>query len=203
VTLRDTSGATASRTFTVTYTGQSSRVSLSSLTPTTIRVNTAPYDATLSLSGSGFSNVSRVTFSWSGAVSGSATWERGTSVWDSKVTVHSDTSMTLRPRVVESNPTWSGTVTWTVTLRDTSGATASGTFTVIYERATTSIRDGNWEIYVMNAGGSGLRNLTNHRNGYRPSFSPAGWVGIAERTLSVGVLCAFGVHFHTRRVRAK
>ena len=42
--------------------------------------------------------------------------------------------MTLRPRVVETNPTWSGTATWTVTLRDTTGATASRSFTVTYTK---------------------------------------------------------------------
>ena len=40
--------------------------------------------------------------------------------------------MTLVPRVVETSPTWSGTVTWTVTLKDTTGATASKSFTVTY-----------------------------------------------------------------------
>ena len=40
--------------------------------------------------------------------------------------------MILRPRVVETNPTWSGTLRWTVTFRDTTGATASQSFTVIY-----------------------------------------------------------------------
>jgi hypothetical protein len=33
---------------------------------------------------------------------------------------------------VETNPTWSGTVYWKVTLKDASGATASASFTVSY-----------------------------------------------------------------------
>ena len=103
-----------------------------SLTPSTIRTSTAPHNAILSASGTNFNNVNRVTFTWSGAVSGSATWNRGDSSWRGGVTVNSDTSMTLRPRVVEPTPTWSGTLNWTVTLRDTAGATASRSFTVIY-----------------------------------------------------------------------
>jgi Tol biopolymer transport system component len=41
--------------------------------------------------------------------------------------------------------------------------------------AFTSKRDGNYEIYVMNANGSGQANLTNHEaNDKRPSISPDG-----------------------------
>jgi len=135
VTLRDTTGATASRTFTVTYNPPSTPLSFTSLTPSAITTSTAPYDATLSATGTNFNNVNRVTFTWSGAASGSAVWDKGTSDWNNKVTVNSDTSMTLRPRVVETSPTWCGTVTWTVTLRDTTRATASRSFTVGYEPA--------------------------------------------------------------------
>ncbi len=136
VTLRDTSGATASRTFTVTY-NPVTTLSFSALTPATISTNAAPYDANLSAAGANFLNVNRVTFTWSGADSGSATWDRGGSDWNDKVTVNSDSSMSLRPRVIETSPTWSGTLNWTVTLRDTSGATASRTFTVTYNPVAT------------------------------------------------------------------
>ena len=132
VTLRDTTGATRSRSFTVTYLPPSPTLSFTSLTPSSITTSTAPYDATLSATGTNFNNVNRVTFTWSGAASGSAVWDKGTSDWNNKVTVNSDTSMILRPRVVETSPTWSGTVTWTVTLRDTTGATKSKSFTVTY-----------------------------------------------------------------------
>jgi len=107
-------------------------LSFTGLTPSQIPTSTAPYQATLSASGSNFNNVNRVSFSWSGAASGSATWNKGDSNWNAAVTVNSDISMTLRPIVVETNPTWSGTVYWTVTLRDTTGATASRSFTVTY-----------------------------------------------------------------------
>jgi len=112
-------------------------LTFTSLTPSTITTSAAPYDATLSAIGTNFNNVNRVTFSWTGAASGSTVWDRGGSDWNSKVTVNSDTSMTLRPRVVETYPTWSGTVAWTVTLRDTTGATASRSFAVTYNPTVT------------------------------------------------------------------
>jgi len=113
-------------------------LSFTNLTPSQISTSTAPYDAMLSASGKNFNNVNRVSFSWSGAVSGSATWNKGDTNWNAAVTVNSDLSMTLQPRVVETNPTWSGTVYWTVTLRDNTGATASRSFTVTYTPTTIS-----------------------------------------------------------------
>ena len=44
--------------------------------------------------------------------------------------VLSDTSMSLSPRVVAATDTWTGTVYWTVTLYDTTGASASNNFSV-------------------------------------------------------------------------
>jgi len=133
VTLRDTTGATAYRTFTVTYNPPSTPLSFTSLTPPSISTNQSTYDATLSAVGANFDNVNRVTFTWSGPDSGTDTWDRGDSDWNSKVTVNSDTSMTLRPRVLyNESGTQSKTWTWTVTLRDTTGTTASRSFTVTY-----------------------------------------------------------------------
>jgi alpha-tubulin suppressor-like RCC1 family protein len=97
-----------------------------------IQTSTAPYDATLSLTGANFNNVNQVVFTWSGAASGSETWNRGDVRWNEAVTVHSATSMTLVPRVIETHPAWSGTANWTLTLRDTTGATASQSFSVTY-----------------------------------------------------------------------
>jgi len=114
-------------------TAQTTSLGFTSLTPSTITTSTAPYDATLSAGGTNFNNVDQVMFSWSGPDSGSATWNKGDSNWSSKVTVNSDTSMTLQPRVLyNESGTQSKTWTWTVTLRDTSGATASRSFTVTY-----------------------------------------------------------------------
>ena len=107
-------------------------LSFTGLTPPAVSTSTKPYSATLSASGTNFNNVNQIVFAWSGPTSGSATWNRGDSDWNAKVTVYSDASMTLQPTVVGSSDTWSGTGTWTVTLRDTAGATASRTFTVTY-----------------------------------------------------------------------
>ena len=113
-------------------------LSFTGLTPSQISTSTSPYQATLSASGSNFNNVNRVSFSWSGAASGSKIWNKGDTNWNAAVTVNSDLSMTLQPRVVETNPTWSGTVYWTVTLRDNTSATASRSFTVTYTPTTIS-----------------------------------------------------------------
>ncbi len=132
VQVQDSQGLTAQRTLSISVTDSVTR--FDSLTPSTITTSTAPYDAELSAIGSNFNNVNRVTFTWSGPASGSATWNRGDSNWNTKVTVHSNTSMTLEPRVVETSPTWTGKVTWTLTMRDTAGSTASRSFTVVYTR---------------------------------------------------------------------
>ena len=110
------------------------------LTPSTITTNQAPYQAALSAKGSNFYNVTQIIFEWSGNASGSATWNKGDENWNAKVIIHSDSSMTLKPVVVESNPTWSGTCYWTVTLKDNTGATASKQFTVIYSPTPALIR---------------------------------------------------------------
>jgi PKD repeat protein len=103
------------------------------LSPPTITTSSSTYRATLQLTGSNFLNVNQVSYSWTGAGSGSATWNKGDLSWNSAVVVGSDGSMTLSP-VVLSNVTssQSKTWTWTVTLRDNTGATASGSFTVTY-----------------------------------------------------------------------
>jgi hypothetical protein len=114
-------------------------LSFTGLTPSQISTSIAPYQATLSATGSNFNNLNRVSFSWSGAASGSATWYKGDANWNNKVTINSDNSMTLQPGVVETNPTWSGTAYWTVTLRDNTSATASKSFTVTYTQLTPQV----------------------------------------------------------------
>jgi len=53
------------------------------------------------------------------------------------VTIHNDTAMTLRPRVVAGVTGSSKTWTWTVILKDNTGTTASKQFTVIYSPTGT------------------------------------------------------------------
>lgn len=111
--------------------GSVATLSFTDLAPSTITTSTPGYQATLSATGSNFNNVTQVRFSWSGATNNSVTWVRGDSNWSSKVTVSSDTSMTLRPVVTAAGDP-AGTTTWTVTLVDNTGATATRTFTVTY-----------------------------------------------------------------------
>ncbi len=109
-----------------------SSLTFTNLTPSTVNADSAPYDAFLTATGTNFNNVNRITLTWTGASGGGGPshWDRGSSRWNEAVNILSDTEMTLEPRVVGSTATWSGTDEWTVTLRDTTGATASRTFTV-------------------------------------------------------------------------
>jgi hypothetical protein len=108
-------------------------LSFTSLTPPSITSSDPTYNAELTATGTNFNNVNQVTFTWSGPDSGSSTWNRGDSTWNARVTVNSDTSMTLIPRVLYNDSgTQTKTWSWTVTLRDTTGATASRSFTVTY-----------------------------------------------------------------------
>ena len=110
-----------------------STLSFTSLTPSDITTSQSTYDVTLVAIGSNFKNVNQVTFSWSGSDSGSQTWNKGDTNWNSLVTVNSDTAMTLQARVLSNvDSTQTKRWTWTVTLRDTSGATKSRTFTVTF-----------------------------------------------------------------------
>lgn len=108
-------------------------LSFTNLQPPSIATTASTYDAILTATGTNFNNIDRVTFTWSGLDSGTDIWDKGDSDWNSRVTINSDTSMTLRPRVLSNaSGTQTQTWTWTVTLRDTTGATASQTFTVTY-----------------------------------------------------------------------
>ena len=72
-----------------------------------------------------------IGFDWSGVTNESATWVKGDTNWNNKVVLESDGSMTFAPVVTQlSNP--AGLTTWTVTLTDSTGSTATQTFTVNY-----------------------------------------------------------------------
>ncbi len=170
-------GSTNSNTVSVVASNCMPTLALSSLSPSAITTSTAPYDATLSASGDNFNNVDQVTFTWSGSTSGSVTWYKGDANWNNKVTVNSNTSMTLRPRVVETNPTWSGTDSWTATLKDVSGATASQTFTVTYTPPvvlpdlTISTNLSTSAAYTAGQTGVHIYVTVNHSGGNLPSNS--------------------------------
>ena len=96
--------------------------------PGTITTSTVGYQPTITVSG----NVTQVNFSWSGATSGSATWVKNDANWLSKVTSNPDGSITLRPVVTQTGDP-SGITNWTVTIRDSTGATLAQSFSVNYQ----------------------------------------------------------------------
>jgi len=113
-------------------------LTFTSITPSSITTQTRPYDAELTATGSNFNKVDLIKFTWEGAsAGGSSPWEKGSDDWKEKVEVVSDNEMILKPRVVGSTATWSGTDTWTVELRDDTGATISQNFTVTYAHDAT------------------------------------------------------------------
>jgi len=133
VQVQDSASQTVEKDFSISITSPAPTLAFTDLRPTTIETSESTYRATLYATGSNFLNVVQVRFSWSGPDSGSMTWNRGDANWNAAVTINSDTSMTLTP-VVLSNETGSQRKTWnwTVTLKDNTGATASRSFTVIY-----------------------------------------------------------------------
>ena len=87
------------------------------------------YQPTLTVSG----NVTQVSFSWSGATSGGpTTWVKNDANWLSKVTSNPDGSITLRPIVTQMGDP-AGVTNWTVTIRDSTGATRTQSFSVNYQ----------------------------------------------------------------------
>ena len=135
VTLKDNTGATASRQFTVTYNPPKPQLTFTDLQPRQITTNESTYRAELRATGKNFYNIVQIKWSWSGPDNdnGTRTWNKGDSNWSSYVRINSDTSMTLRPKVLyNESGTQPKTWTWTVTLKDNTGATASRQFTVTY-----------------------------------------------------------------------
>ncbi len=138
---------TVAKSVTATF-NPSATLSFTSLSPNSFTTSTAGFQAVTTAAGSNFNNVTKVVFDWSGATSGSNTWNKNDANWNAKVTVNSDTSMTLRPVVTAAGDP-AGTTTWTVTLTDSSSTTASQSFTVTY---TPGI---NFSLTVAGAGTGG------------------------------------------------
>jgi len=109
------------------------RLTFTGLEPSRIETSESTYRATLYATGSNFLNVVQVSFSWSGPDSNSRTWRKGERDWNAGVEVRSDSSMVLKPIVLyNERSTQRKEWHWTVTLKDNTGATASRSFTVIY-----------------------------------------------------------------------
>jgi hypothetical protein len=128
VTVYDSSGNSKSQNFSVTY----SKALSFTLTQTSFPTSTAPYTASIPATGSNFTNLNKVYLVWTGATSGNATWNKTDSDWTSKVSIASDTSMTLNPVVVAATDP-AGTTNWTVTVYDSSGNSKSQNFSVTYK----------------------------------------------------------------------
>jgi len=114
----------------------SSSLTFTDLQPAEIVTSQSTYDAELTATGSNFYNVVEITLRWSGPDSGEVTWKKGTAIWNQKVKVKSDNTMILNPRVLANvTGTTTKTWTWTVILKDNTGASASRQFKVIYQPA--------------------------------------------------------------------
>lgn len=156
VVAKNAFGTTQSNTVTVTVPsnicgGGAAPLSFTALSPDSVSTSTVGYQPTLMASGANFSNLTQISFNWSGVTSGSAIWIKGDSNWNNKVVVNSDGSMTLMPVVTQASDP-AGLTTWTVTLTDASGATATQTFTVNYAPTATAT-----VVTVANTGGYGLQ----------------------------------------------
>ena len=108
-----------------------SALQFTALTPSALSSGTAPYAPPIVLSGANFTNVDRVSFTWSGSTNGSAAWTNGDASWLARVSGVSASQMTISPVVIASGDP-AGTTSWNVTLRDTTGATATRSFSVSY-----------------------------------------------------------------------
>jgi hypothetical protein len=102
------------------------------LQPPSITTGVVGYQATLTAMGQNFTNLAKVYWTWSGTVPGNATWLPGDTNWNGKLTINSDTSLTLKPVVSAATDT-PGTYSWTVTLTDSTGISQSKSFTVTFQ----------------------------------------------------------------------
>lgn len=107
-------------------------LSFASLSPSVVETNAIGHQPALTVSGSNFNNVRHISFDWTGVASGNSTWIRDDINWLRKVTVNSDGSMTLRPVVTRAGDP-AGITNWTVTIRDSTGATLAQSFSVNYQ----------------------------------------------------------------------
>ena len=119
------------------------------LTVTAVNPGTGPLagGTSVMITGTNFINVTSVTIG--GNALGSRTVLSATEITGTTPTA---TSPGAKDVVVTSSSHGSGTCTGCFSYESGSGAGGQIAF--------MSLRDGNWEIYVMNADGSGARNLT-------------------------------------------
>jgi len=107
--------------------------------PLIIETSEGTYPVTLTLIGKGFSDINEISFCWRGPDTcydsgGPRIWKKGDKNWTNSLTIESDEKMSLKIYVLWNEPPtkevkeW----TWTVTLMDSQGETASKEFKVRY-----------------------------------------------------------------------
>ena len=146
VTFSGASRTPISKSFTVVYEPQSApgivveSLSSPSFTVGTkiISTTTNPVVPTLTVTGKNLGTVARIEWRWSGAATGASTWRASDPTWSSKVAYTPDGRLTLFPIVVEENPAWRGTTSWTGTLLDVAGVSQNIAFAVVYQSPTAS-----------------------------------------------------------------
>jgi murein DD-endopeptidase MepM/ murein hydrolase activator NlpD len=112
---------------------------ITKISPSVIETREQTYPVILTLVGKGFSRVNEISFCWRGFdtcynLGGPRVWKKGDKNWVNSLKIESDEKMTLKIYVLYNEPPanevkeW----TWTVTLRNDKGETASKEFKVRY-----------------------------------------------------------------------
>jgi len=131
---------------------------------TSVTASSVGYQPTLTAQGSGFNNVVSVTFDQRGAATFHKVWNKNDADWNEKLTLNSDTSMTLRPVVTQTGD-GSGVSTWTVTLTNAANITMQRTFTLTYTAPLT---------FTSLTAPDGTSSVTTSTVGFQPTLTARG-----------------------------
>mgnify|MGYP000246166055 CR=1 FL=1 len=115
------------------------RLQIFEILPPVIETSNSTHKVTLTLKGKGFSQVNEISFCWAGPDTcydsgGPKIWRKGDKNWTNSLTIESDEKMSLKIYVLWNEPPtkevkeW----TWTITLKNSQGETASKEFKVRY-----------------------------------------------------------------------
>jgi protein-tyrosine phosphatase len=106
---------------------------ITEISPSIIETRERTYPVTLTLKGKGLSQVNEITFSWRGPDSGGPKiWKKGDKNWVNSLKIKSDEEMIVNIYVLRNEPPTNEVKewTWTVTLKNDKGETASKEFKV-------------------------------------------------------------------------
>jgi hypothetical protein len=109
------------------------RLQITEISPSIIETRERTYPVTLTLKGKGLSQVNEITFSWRGPDSGGPKiWKKGDKNWVNSLKIKSDEEMIVNIYVLRNEPPTNEVKewTWTVTLKNDKGETASKEFKV-------------------------------------------------------------------------